>query len=157
MDPAAPSPAAVPALAEGRLEDSHRRLHELADEVEAAVARGDLRIARWKLDALFDDTGAHFAAEERLMREARYPDADAHAGVHAEHVAELHQLRKELAQHGLSPLFKLWFGSRFTGWMRSHVRGMDQALERHLRRWAEAQAAAPQPPPGAAAPPAKAP
>ena len=53
------------------------------------------------------------------MRDSAFPDAAAHAAVHAEHVAELHKLRKELAQNGLSPLFRLWFGSRFTGWMRA--------------------------------------
>lgn len=156
MDPAPPSPAADAAPAEGELGASHHDLHALADEVEAAVGRGDLRIARWKLDALFDETGVHFVLEERLMRDSAFPAAEAHAAVHAEHVAELHKLRKELAQNGLSPLFRLWFSSRFTGWMRSHVRGMDQALERHLRQWREAQAAAP-PPAEAAAPPAKAP
>lgn len=153
MDPETDRPASPPS----DMEHAHRRLHELAEEVEATVERGELRLARWKLETLIDEAGAHFLLEERLMRESAYPEADAHAAVHAEHVAELHKLRKELAQHGLSPLFKLWFGSRFAGWMRSHVRGMDQALERHLRRWAEAQAAAPQPPPGTAAPPAKAP
>jgi len=132
------------ALAGGdaELDDAHQLLYELNGATEAAVARGDLRTARWKLDELFDVTGAHFAAEERWMRESAYPAAAPHLADHADYLGELHKLRKEIAQHGLSPLFKLWFGSRFTGWLRSHVKGMDLQFQRHLRHWKEAQAAA---------------
>jgi hemerythrin-like metal-binding protein len=127
---------------DAELDDAHRLLYELSTATEEAVARGDLRTARWKLDELFDVTGAHFAAEERWMRESGYPAAAPHQADHADYLGELHKLRKELSQHGLSPLFKLWFGSRFTGWLRSHVKGLDLQFQRHLRHWKEAQVAA---------------
>ncbi len=124
------------------LDDAHRLLYEVNSAAEAAVARSDLRTTRWKLDELFDVTGAHFAAEERWMRESEYPAMAGHLADHAAYLAELHKLRKELGQNGLSPLFRLWFTSRFTGWLRSHIKGMDQAFHRHLRLWKEARALA---------------
>ncbi|MBL0275398.1 MAG: hemerythrin family protein [Anaeromyxobacter sp.] len=138
------------ALGEAELDDAHELLYQLNSATEEAVARGDLRTARWKLDELFDVTGAHFAAEERWMRETAYPAAAGHQADHAAYLGELHKLRKELGASGLSPLFRLWFGSRFTGWLRLHVKGMDQQFHRHLRLWKEAQALlAAVPPPGA--------
>lgn len=136
------------------LDDAHRLLYEVNSAAEEAVTRNDLRTTRWKLDELFDVTGAHFAAEERWMRESEYPAMAGHLADHAAYLAELHKLRKELGQNGLSPLFRLWFTSRFTGWLRSHVKGMDQAFHRHLRLWKEAQALAAAAPAGdpAAAP-----
>lgn len=145
---------------DAELDGAHRQLWALSTAAEEAVARNDPRTTRWKLDEFFELTGAHFAEEERLMRESAYPGADAHLQDHASYLTELHKLRKELGLNGLSPLFRLWFGSRFTGWLRSHVKGMDQSFHRHLRLWKEAQAAAaaaPAPPETPASPATPAP
>jgi hypothetical protein len=55
-------------------------------------------------------------------------------------MADFGRLLAELRARGLSPLFRLWFGSRFQDWLRFHIRGQDVQLYRHLRQWLEAQA-----------------
>jgi len=123
-------------------DEAHRALHALAARAEEAMQGADPAGLTGHLDALFAASLAHFEREEAQMASSAFPGARAHREAHAAFTAEFRTIREELAAKGISPLFRLWFGSRFLDWLRFHIRGLDAQLYRHLRLFEEEQAKA---------------
>jgi len=75
------------------LDDHHRRLIELLNQLGGAVTLGDSRqVTGMVLGELIRYVFYHFGEEERLMEEAGYSDLDAHRQSHrimADHVRSL--------------------------------------------------------------------
>ncbi|MCR6632634.1 MAG: bacteriohemerythrin [Magnetospirillum sp.] len=78
-----------------RLDEHHRRLIDLTNQLGAAVAAGDTeRVTGSVLGELIRYVYYHFGEEERLMEEANYADLPGHRQHHrtmAEHVRGLEQ------------------------------------------------------------------
>jgi hemerythrin len=121
---------------------SHRALYQATVAAVEAVARGEPTPVLVILEALQVDYGAHFAREEALMTESGYLELTAHRSAHVSMMGEFSKINAELAAKGLSPLFRLWFGSRFVDWLRFHIRGTDAQFYRYRRQWLEDQAKA---------------
>jgi hemerythrin len=75
----------------------------------------------------------HFAAEERIMITAGYPNIDGHRAEHTQFVKELEILRHELKSEGPSNLFVIRVGNRVTEWLREHIYRTDRALGAWLK------------------------
>ena len=120
----------------------HRALYDLTALAEEAMQRGDPAGVKVHLDRLHAASVEHFAREEAQMADSAYPGAKAHREAHAAFMAEFGKINAELAARGLSPLFRLWFGSRFIDWLRFHIRGVDVQFYRHWRQFQEEQAKA---------------
>jgi hemerythrin-like metal-binding protein len=145
-------------------DEAHRAIYELTSQAEEAMLRADPAGVKLHLDALYAASVAHFAMEEGQMAESRFPGAKAHREAHAAFMGEFGKIQAELAARGLSPLFRLWFGSRFIDWLRFHIKGVDVQFYRHWRGFQEEQARAAEaalaaaakagPPKAEAAPPA---
>lgn len=91
--------------------------------------------------ALYAASGVHFEHEEGLMLESAYPELAMHQAAHQAFMADFRLLREELRVRGLSPLFRLWFTTRFQDWLRYHIRGLDVQFYRHHRHWQAGEAA----------------
>ena len=109
------------------IDEDHRRLlvliRELIDAVNAAAP------ARAKL-AMIDVEGqvaAHFAHEERLMKESTFPNLARHKEAHDTFVADL----RKFGTAG----FRRWTVGRLVEWFRFHVVANDVDLARLLRHW----------------------
>jgi hemerythrin-like metal-binding protein len=123
-------------------DEVHRALYELSAQAKEAMDRGDRAAVQAHLDDLRTASADHFAAEERLMETSGFAGLKDHRAAHAAYLGELDKLGAELAARGLSPLFRLWFGSRLTDWLRFHLRGADAQFYRHWRLHQEEQARA---------------
>ncbi len=97
-------------------------LRELLDSLEA----GDRPAALEVFERLEDFAGAHFLAEELLMRLHSYPRYEAHAAEHAELVEALRSLRDRLSTGEAAALLDEVdaFARRFL----AHVATADTAL-----------------------------
>jgi len=122
------------------MDGEHRGLYGLTVQAAGCAARNDSGGVAGALSALFTTSVAHFEHEEALMVESAYPALDEHREAHRSFMVDFAKLREELGTRGLSPLFRLWFGSRFQDWLRLHIRGQDVQFYRHLRQWQEDQA-----------------
>jgi hemerythrin len=109
------------------LDADHRdlvdHLNALIEVVEAGAdraTRGD------RLDRLRAATAAHFAPEEKAMREADYPEFQHHHDIHQALMAEIEQLRDEFASGGMD------LGSETVdfvkSWLISHILESDKQL-----------------------------
>ena len=95
-----------PALETGinEIDEQHRLLFRKADAVLEAVAAGQGAMeVRRTLQFLSDYAALHFETEERYMRAAGFPDADAHAEIHQRITRRLVEMAAEFHARGASP------------------------------------------------------
>jgi hemerythrin len=82
---------------------------------------------------LFKGISAHFALEERFMRERKYQDLDAHKRDHEQLLDEIRDIMDEFAEHEevaaneLAARLESWFGRHF----ETHDARLHQALGTH--------------------------
>ncbi|MBN2706566.1 MAG: bacteriohemerythrin [Deltaproteobacteria bacterium] len=103
----------------------HHRLVNLVNELYKAMKRGDSReVAGRVLDELVDYTNTHFADEERLMVEYKYPDYAAHVALHRDLVAKVVDFQKNFkAGQSTISLDLLTF---LKDWLIGHIKGVDR-------------------------------
>jgi hemerythrin len=116
------------------IDGQHRELFARIDKLLAASREGRSReeVAQ-TLTFLGDYVVHHFAAEERMMAAADYPELEAHRAEHARFVQEFTILYREFKAEGPSTLFIIRVGNRVTGWLREHIYRTDRTLVEYLR------------------------
>jgi len=76
----------------------------------------------------------HFAAEERLMAQHRYPEAAKHKQQHADFVKKFGELKGEFDQHGPTGDVSIAVNRFVCGWLREHIGTTDTALGKFLQQ-----------------------
>jgi hemerythrin len=77
------------------LDQQHKALLKIINELFTAAGEDtDRQAVRHVLDGLFQYTLTHFEREERLMRQARFPDYAAHKAIHDLMRAETDRLQQ---------------------------------------------------------------
>jgi hemerythrin len=128
------------------VDDRHRELFRKVQELlEAVRQRRDGPELLALLDSLGRDAVGHFAEEEELMREARYPGLGPHRSDHLDFARDFQSLRADLEAGGLSPAIAVRINVWLCGWLRRHAADADRDLGRFL----EARIGAPAPAPAA--------
>lgn len=124
-----------PGLAIGvaAVDDQHRELYRQVNLLLAAMrdAQAAAEVGRL-LEFLGRYVVEHFAAEERLMREARYPALDPHRREHVDFVQAFQELCRSFEGEGASPPVVVRINVWLCSWLRRHVGETDQALGRFL-------------------------
>jgi len=120
------------------IDDQHRELFHRIDQLMAATQdrRARSEVGRL-LTYLGDYVVGHFAAEERLMAETSYPEADHHRGEHRGFVDDYARLYQDYRADGAGTLFVIKFGNRVTAWLCEHICRTDRRLADHLARHRE--------------------
>ncbi len=118
-------------IGEESIDAQHRRWVHLVNVLYSALMAGR---AQETLEPLLEEvaryTKVHFETEQRLMREAEYPDYPNHLAIHTAFAARVGDLRDELATG--SPLTTLVMQALWE-WLVNHIRLEDQKLGTHLR------------------------
>ena len=79
----------------------HQRFISLVNDLnEAIIARMDKEVIKRCMQAILDDAAAHFAHEEALFKEWKYPVAEEHAARHAEITQALHEIMSHFVHGG---------------------------------------------------------
>ena len=80
------------------IDEDHKHFIALVNSLNESVAdRMAIAEVRKRLQDIVDDAVAHFAHEERLFKEWRYPGADDHASIHAQLVKVLQDIRSTIS------------------------------------------------------------
>ncbi len=80
---------------------------------------------------LVSHTHAHFASEEVLMRDTRFPAAAEHKAEHARVLGELDAFAQRLAG-GRIALARAYVAEHLPAWLSVHIPTMDSALAAHV-------------------------
>jgi hemerythrin len=116
------------------IDGQHRELFHRIDKLLAASRerRSREEVAQ-TLTFLGDYVVQHFAAEERMMAEAGYPELEPHRAEHARFVQEFGILYREFKAEGPTTLFVIRVGNRVTGWLREHIYRTDRSFVEYLK------------------------
>ncbi len=116
------------------IDRQHRKLLELFNALDEALARGDAaRMVRPLLSELASYTRYHFSTEQDLMRLHRCPGLDEHVAMHDEFTAKIHHLEYVLEADG-SEAAALETSRFLREWIVKHVVVTDRLVFAGLRR-----------------------
>lgn len=121
------------AIGIAEVDHEHRELIGLINSLHAALGtdRAGERVESF-LGEIYADISAHFALEERVMRERRYEAITEHK---ADHERLLDQLRDMMDLHAEGAVLDdERFGGQLVEWFAGHFRTHDSRLHRSLRR-----------------------
>ena len=115
------------------MDNQHRRLFDLINELSEAVAEGKGREVMISVfDALIDYTAKHFADEERDLEEINYPELDAQRRSHQAFVAKVMESRAGFETGtGMVASEVINF---LNDWLVKHIGGMDKKYGPYLKR-----------------------
>lgn len=126
----------TPALSVGNAEidEQHEELFRRAERLIVALRGGDRTEVEPLVGYLNDYVVSHFQAEDRLMRESRYPRLDEHNRAHAGFRRQFAELFRDYQRKGATALVAMTIHNWVQAWLTEHVAGMDQDLGRWLAR-----------------------
>ncbi len=114
------------------IDAQHQELVNILNRLFVAVSRREgEKVIDGILDALMSYTRTHFALEERLMRQARYYDFEAHVLEHRKLIAELDFLCKKHLVEEKAIYFEML--SFLKSWLKNHIQGVDREYSIALR------------------------
>ncbi len=114
------------------IDEQHKRLFELLEQVQDAVASGNTQEEiRDLVQALMADTREHFRTEEAIMAHHGFPDLLAHIREHEllmEKLEDLHH-RFEENQDSMALMMSTFMG----GWLRHHINEGDFSYAQFIK------------------------
>jgi len=116
------------------LDDQHVELFRRLEEAAVACDAGAAAAVRAAVNAFADAFLEHLAAEEALMEETLYPERTRHKAAHELFTADLVEMRRELEEHGPTPVVADWIRTRVPEWLLFHIRVNDLPFGAHLAR-----------------------
>jgi hemerythrin len=125
----------TPALAVGveSVDEQHRELFRRAERLITALRGGQKEEVVPLLSFLEGYVVYHFEAEEKLMREHRYPGLPAHAAAHKQFREDYADVMMQFLRTGPTALVALTMHNWLSDWLRMHLAGLDRELGEWLR------------------------
>lgn len=115
------------------IDDQHQELVNILNRLFVAVSRREgAKVIAGVLDALTSYTQTHFSLEERLMREAKYKDIDAHMEEHKKLLDELDRLCNKYLLDEKQIYFEML--SFLKTWLKEHIKGVDTKYSSALQQ-----------------------
>ncbi|HUL57866.1 MAG TPA: hemerythrin family protein [Anaeromyxobacteraceae bacterium] len=126
----------TPALSVGNadIDEQHQELFRRAERLILALRSGDRSEVEPLVGYLTDYVVSHFEAEERLMRESRFPGLAEHKAAHEGFRREFHDLFLDFRRKGATALVALSLHNWLAAWLKEHVSGLDTELAGWLSR-----------------------
>lgn len=131
----------------GPVDEEHRAISEQVRALLSAIEAADAEQARAGAHLLFKRVASHFAHEERLMEQWRYPALERHRGAHASFLEDARRFSAELDATGVTPSVRRWAVVRLATWFKFHIVANDVDLGLFLRTQARRTTVGGEPPP----------
>jgi hemerythrin len=121
------------ALGHAEIDAQHREIFRRFGVLVEAMEGGRRAEIGLLLDFLGEYAASHFAAEEKVMADVRYPGAGVHASAHARFVREYRDLRALYEENGGSQAVLVRARTWIDDWLHAHITGVDHSLARFMR------------------------
>jgi hemerythrin len=113
------------------IDRQHKRLFETANQLHDSMLRGEGNAVLGSLlQNLVSYTRSHFAYEERLMEEVRYPHLQAHRADHEALTRQVMQIRDEYRGGRVALTLKVM--TFLKEWLQGHILESDKRYSSHL-------------------------
>ncbi|MBF0194582.1 MAG: bacteriohemerythrin [Magnetococcales bacterium] len=114
------------------MDDHHKKLFSMSEEVIRAVAWGDIKVAERALFFLIDYAQFHFHAEEEMLEKHEYPELAQHKRIHERLIETIRQLQKELTRNKFQTSVNV--GLFLKDWILTHILTEDQKYAHFLEK-----------------------
>jgi hemerythrin len=124
-------PTWSPKLAVGvpAIDSQHKELFARADKLLTAMSQGkSAQEVKPLLEFLDDYCSRHFASEEKLMREKKYPALQEHVSHHATFTKQFQEIVGHFHSKGPSITVSLGIQKLVCGWLVQHIGAVDAKL-----------------------------
>jgi len=116
------------------IDQEHRELIDAINKLLDACRKGQGRSEVVKTAQFMQSyTAKHFADEERLQAQSRYPDYVRHRGYHAAFKKTVAELVQKLDTQGASVALVGELNTALAGWLINHIKMEDKKLAAYLR------------------------
>ena len=116
------------------IDSEHKQLFEAVNKLLDACSKGQGRIEIEKTTKfLYDYTVKHFADEERLQVQSKYPDYQNHKLAHEGFKKTVLELNKKLNEQGATIVLVGEVNNVIAGWLINHIKREDKKLAEYLR------------------------
>ena len=116
------------------IDSEHKQLIQAINDLLAACSAGKGRAELEKTTKfLYDYTAKHFADEERLQMQTRYPDYQNHKRYHEEFKKVVAGLVKKLQEQGPTVALVGEVNSAIAGWLLNHIKREDTKVAAHIK------------------------
>ena len=116
------------------LDNQHRQLFAALNSLTDAytAGKGEEELKR-TLEFLNSYVVKHFADEEKMMLQSRYPDYGIHRTYHMGFKTVVRDLTRQLLREGASETLVLKVGGVIADWLENHIRGDDFQFAAYLQ------------------------
>lgn len=116
------------------IDRDHKKLINIINQVEVALAKDDNTVLTQQLDSLFDYSKTHFDHEERIARAVEYMKTGTLHQAHEELLTRLNVFKQQVGDNW-TPEAKDVFCSMLRAWLIDHVIKEDMLMKPLLSRY----------------------
>ena len=121
------------------IDSQHKKMFQMAEELFRAEKSHKEKAFLYELFGFLDDyVKAHFANEERYMREIGYPGIDRQKLEHAEFARQLKILKKEFDLSGGDIVLIINTNHIMLDWLSEHISKLDKKIGEYVKSLEEA-------------------
>jgi len=110
---------------------------ELVNRLNALTSMGHDAVSKEEtkktLDMLGEYIVKHFADEEELQRQSKYPEYESHRKMHQLYIGEFKKLKEEFEANGHSLKFTMDLNNSLINWIVKHIKTADVELGKYLK------------------------
>ncbi|GHV96463.1 hypothetical protein AGMMS50293_27830 [Spirochaetia bacterium] len=118
-----------------KIDGQHKQLfnavNSLIDAIDLGRGKDELKKA---LDFLVNYTATHFADEEDIQQQYRYPDFENHHDIHESFKKMAVELAKEFMESGTTEGLVKEVKRKFGDWLVTHIKGQDSRIGEFIRQ-----------------------
>ncbi len=122
----------LPHIAHSSMHTTHDEEIALITKLHAAAKTNETKVVFELLDELIKHTVKHFSDEERLMKEADYPEYPIHQHEHAKQLLDLQAIRSFLEMTNDTHSIPDYLEGTLTPWIMEHVENHDSIASEFL-------------------------
>jgi hemerythrin len=115
------------------IDEQHKELIRRMNAFFDAMKNGDKQQKVLEiLDFLEEYVESHFRDEERLQLSSGYPLYKEHKKLHTDFIADVKQIRSDIAKAGFTVATASLVGSTLVSWLTLHIKKTDKGLGAHI-------------------------
>lgn len=117
------------------VDEQHKELFNLVQQVIDVDALDTKENIETVIGFLANYAVSHFAMEEALMMESKYPEYQQHKAIHDEFVQKVVDFINRFKNEGESVSVNDTINNFVTVWLQEHIMGSDKAMAKHYKEW----------------------
>jgi len=121
-------------LGHDEIDQQHRSIFENFQKLSEAVQQGQSADVIEQLSSfLYDYTHLHFATEDKIMLEYRYPKIEVQRHEHGEFTRESHDLKKKIELQGGTRELAIETTGKLLRWIIQHIKKHDREMVEYIK------------------------